>query len=136
MDNQNMPQNTAPQGSPSSMPPMGQPSGAPIPPQGEETKSVGALIGSIIIVIILIIGGFYLWSTKVTPVIEQPMMEQGMPANNMVNDGTVSGDQASNEPDAVLNQMAAVGTSDDTAAIDADLKATNLDGLDSSLQAQ
>jgi hypothetical protein len=135
MDNQNMPQNTAPQGSPSSMPPAGQPSGAPIPPQGEETKSVGALIGSIIIVIILIIGGFYLWSTKVSPVMEPSMMEGGM-NDTMMNNEAATGDQASNEPDAVLNQMAAVDTSDDAAAIDADLKATNLDGLDSSLQAQ
>lgn len=120
MDNQSMPQ-----GSPSQMPPMGQP--AP------ENKSVGALIGSIIIVIILIIGGFYLWSTKVTPVVEPPMMEQGMPA---MNNGMTPQEQALNQPDPVVSQMAAVGTSDEVSVIDTDLKTTNLDGLDSELQAQ
>ena len=32
---------------------------------GPEKKSYGALIGSIIIIIILVIGGLYVWQTKV-----------------------------------------------------------------------
>lgn len=124
MENQNPTQNTAP----NPMPPMGQPA-AP------ESKSVGALIGSIIIVIILIIGGFYLWSTRVAPV-TQPMMEQGMPVMNGTAQEMMVQEQALNQPDPVASQMAAVGTSDDVTSIDADLKATNLNGLDSELQAQ
>lgn len=127
MENQNPIQNMAPQGE-SPMSPVGQP--AP------ENKSVGALIGSIIIVIILIIGGLYLWSTKVAPLTEPPMMEQSMP----VMDGTAQEmtvqEQALNQPDPVTSQMAVVSASDDTTSIDADLKATNLNGLDSELQAQ
>ncbi|MBI2121071.1 MAG: hypothetical protein HYT94_05630 [Parcubacteria group bacterium] len=130
MDNQNMSQNTTPQVTPT---PTTPPS-APIPSEGEETKSVGALIGSIIIVIILIIGGFYLWSTKVAPVAEPTMMEQGMPVmDGSANEMTVE-EQALNQPDPMLSQMAAVGASDEVSAIDADLKATNLDGMDAELQ--
>jgi hypothetical protein len=125
MDNQNM----MPEGNQNPMSPKIEQSGQISPV--EENKSIGALIGSIIIVIILIIGGFYLWSTKVTPVVEPPMMENGMP----VMDGTAQ-EQALNQPDPVVSQMAAVGASDETAAIDADLKATNLDGMDSELQVQ
>lgn len=126
MDNQN----TMPQGNPNPTP---APTGAPIPPQGEERKSVGALIGSIIIVIILIIGGFYLWSTKVAPT-DAPMMDQGMPVmDGNVEEMTVE-EQALNQPDPALSQMAAVVTSDEVADIDSDLKTTNLDGMDSGLQ--
>lgn len=125
-----------PQMSENTTPPLGQPSGAPIPPQGEGTKSVGALIGSIIIVIILIVGGFYLWSTKVAPVAEPQMMEQGMPVMNGTEPEMTAEEQALNQPDPVLSQMATVGSTDDTASIDADLKATSLDGMDSELQVQ
>lgn len=128
MENQNPTQNMAPQESGSPMSPVGQ--------SAPESKSVGALIGSIIIVIILIIGGFYLWSTKVAPVAEPPMMEQGMPAMNSGTGGMMPGEQALNEPDPVLAQMAAVATSDEVTSIDTDLKSTKLDGIDSELQTQ
>ncbi len=36
-----------------------------------EKKSHGALIGSIIIIIILIIGGLYIWQSKVKNVVEK-----------------------------------------------------------------
>lgn len=119
-------QNTMPQGSQNPMPPMGQP---PV-----EEKSMGALVGSIIIVIILIVGGFYLWSTKVTPVVEPPIMEQGTPVINGTAPEMTAEEQALNQPDPVLSQMAVVATSDEVTAIDADLKATNLDGMDAELQ--
>lgn len=130
MDNQNPVQNIPPQGSPSPMSSMGQP--APT----EESKSVGALIGSIIIVIILIIGGFYLWSTKVSPVMEPSMMENGMPVMNGTAQEMTAQEQALNQPDPVVSEMAAVGTSDEVTAIDTDLQATKLDGMDSELQVQ
>ncbi len=124
MDNQNMP----PQGSQNPMPSSEQSS--PVT-KSEGDKSVGALIGSIIIVIILIIGGFYLWNTRVAPVDE--MMENGMPVPGGMGEMTPE-EQALNQPDPVLSQMAGVSASDETADIDADLKTTNLDGIDSELQ--
>ncbi len=41
----------------------------------EEKKSNGALIGSIIIIVILIVGGIYIWQTKVQKALEQKRME-------------------------------------------------------------
>lgn len=120
MDNQNTPQGTIP---------------SPVVTPQPENKSVGALIGSIIIVLILIIGGFYLWSTKVAPVSE-PMMQNGMPVPGSGAEEMTVEEQALNQPDPALSQMAAVNTSDDVSAIDADLKATDLDGIDSELQVQ
>ncbi len=46
--------------------------------QGEPTKSSGALVGAIIIVLILIIGGIYLWKTGMperTPEVPQTEMQ-------------------------------------------------------------
>jgi len=44
-----------------------------------EKKSNGALVGSIVIIIILIIGGIYIWQTKV-----QKALEEKTKAENMV----------------------------------------------------
>ena len=46
---------------------------------GPEKKSHGALIGSIIIIIILVIGGLYVWQTKVKE-IKQKQLEVQMQA--------------------------------------------------------
>ncbi len=110
MENQNMPQNT-------------------MPPESKPDKSVGALVGSIIIVIILIIGGFYLWNTKVASIPEP----QGMPTVSSAVPKMTAEEQALGQTDSVLSQIATVGVSDDVASIDADIKATNLDNTDSGL---
>lgn len=44
-----------------------------------EKKSNGALVGSIVIIIILIIGGIYIWQTKV-----QKALEEKIKAENVV----------------------------------------------------
>ncbi|MEK7088681.1 MAG: hypothetical protein AAB913_00955 [Patescibacteria group bacterium] len=41
----------------------------------EEKKSNGAFIGSIIIIIILIIGGIYIWQSKVKNVLEKKSVQ-------------------------------------------------------------
>ena len=46
---------------------------------GPEKKSYGALIGSIIIIVILVIGGLYIWQTKVKE-IKQKQQEVEMQA--------------------------------------------------------
>ncbi|MFA6274429.1 MAG: hypothetical protein WC662_04680 [Candidatus Paceibacterota bacterium] len=48
-----------------------------------KTKSNGALIGSIIIIIILIIGGIYLAQNKIKEAKEQELLEQNLPADNL-----------------------------------------------------
>jgi len=44
-----------------------------------EKKSHGALIGSIIIIIILIIGGLYIWQSKVKNAIEKKQVPPATP---------------------------------------------------------
>lgn len=43
-----------------------------------EKKSNGALLGSIIIIIILIIGGVYIWQSKVQKVLDDKKAESGV----------------------------------------------------------
>ncbi|MFA6585913.1 MAG: hypothetical protein WCS86_02005 [Candidatus Paceibacterota bacterium] len=43
-----------------------------------EKKSNGALLGSIVIIVLLIIGGIYIWQSKVQKALEQKKTEAGM----------------------------------------------------------
>lgn len=90
----------------------------PIPtaPSMEPKSNMGPVVGIIIIVIILIVGAFYFWSTRLQPAIEAPQ----------------AGSQTT-EADPFVSNLGAVGSSDDLGSIEADLNATNLDGLDSGL---
>lgn len=113
----NMQQNPA--SSPSS------PAGAPM--GNMETggeKSMGPLIGSIIIVVILIAGGFYLWNKEMT---EDEMAGED---NMMMDDsGTTM-----MEGDVKTKALETQNTSDETSAIEADLNATDLNNMDAELQ--
>jgi len=108
MENENMNPMPAPQ-----MPPM------------QTGKPMGALIGSIIVITILVLGGFYLWSTKVQPRIEQTP-EAGAPINP---------EEILATPDAEKAALETQGTSDSVADIEKDLNATDLGNLDKDLQA-
>ena len=48
----------------------------------EDKKSNGALVGSIIIVVILIIGGIYIWQSQVKKVIEEEAIENQLTEEN------------------------------------------------------
>lgn len=97
-------------------------------PGGEE-KSSGALIGSIIIIIVLIAGGLYLWSNKMqeNQMMDEMMLEDGMMIEN--------GEMMPEEADAAAAVLSAQGTSDETAAIETDLNATNFNEMDGELNA-
>lgn len=79
--------------------------------------SLGPVIGVIVILAIIIIGGLYFWSTRPK-------------ASN------TAADAAATSSDADIQSIQSQGTSDDAAAIQADLNATNVDSVDSGLQAQ
>lgn len=72
-----------------------------------EQKSHGALIGSFIIVIILILGGVYFWQTSVKEKLEKEKLNSSIEVTPSV--------------------------SDDTANLEGDLNAINLDNLDSAI---
>ncbi|MEK7179877.1 MAG: hypothetical protein AAB706_00195 [Patescibacteria group bacterium] len=88
---------------------------SPIPPQEQPIQeprtpsSMGALIGIIIVIAIIILGGMYFWGQRV--------------------------DQKENiiEKDTATQSLQNQGTSDDLAAIETDVNSTQLDNLDSEL---
>ncbi|MDO8572843.1 MAG: hypothetical protein Q7S11_03715 [bacterium] len=95
--------------------PTGTPAGTP-----QEEKSIGALIGSIIVIAVIVIGGIYFWiiqSSEFTAptTTEAPSLGQ-----------TVAPDQ---ETAALLTQ----GTSNEVSDIEKDLDATNFDNLDAGM---
>jgi uncharacterized protein HemX len=89
-------------------------------------KSSGALIGTIIVIVILVLGGFYLWSINIQPKIDQqfaPITEEQQAI------------QETTTANATIEQLNTQSPSDSTASIESDLNATNLNGIDTNLQA-
>jgi len=86
----------------------------------DEDKSLGPVLGSIIVVIILVVAAFYVWGS-------------GSNSNNAPAD-VPQADTTIPATDAATEALAEQGTSDDIAAIEADLEATILDGLDAELE--
>lgn len=120
-----------------SMPPAGQgPEMSGVGREAEE-KSMGALIGSIIIVIILVVGGLYLWSSKMQEegTLDDSGIKQGVP------DATMPAPPAPPAPpttpaaaeDGMTTKLNSQGSSDELGAIETDLNATNLDGADAEM---
>lgn len=83
-----------------------------------EPSSSGSLIGVVIIVIVLVAGGIYFWSST----INQDSEENVLP--------TI---QSGGDTDAIVNQLNEQGSSDEVADIEADLNTTDLESLDSEL---
>ncbi len=84
-------------------------------------NSHGALIGSIIIVVILIIGGMYVFK---------------MTKSNYAAQQDRQALQQMQEQDAVVQSLETQGASDDLDSIDADLKATDINSIDSTTTVQ
>lgn len=82
------------------------PAGAP----GNQEKSIGAIIGILIVVAIIIIGGLYFWGQRI---IQSPESDTGAPA--------------------AVEFQPTESTSSEITDIEADLSATVLDGLDSEI---
>jgi hypothetical protein len=82
----------------------------------ENKSSIGGIIGTIIIIAIIILGGLYFWGKRV----EEAKLKQ-----DLVSDTTQPTEY--NEAAAIRS----VSQGDDYASIEADLKATNMNNLDS-----
>lgn len=80
---------------------------------------IGPAIGTIIIVIILIIGGLYLWGAKLSK--ESALEEK-------------SAEEILNTPDTQLESLEIKQSSDEIRAIEEDLNATDLNNLDAELK--
>lgn len=89
-----------------------------------EHKSVGPMVGIIVIVILLILGGFYFWGKQLN---KQAVILENEEASNVIIE------EIANQPDQQLEALNQQSVSDEIADIEADLSATDLEGLDSEL---
>lgn len=81
----------------------------------EEKKAMGPLVGIIIIVVVIVLGGYYFWTTQLN---QEPMTAEEIAA----------------EEDTATNALNEQSDSDEVADIEADLDATDLEGLDAELE--
>jgi len=84
-----------------------------------QKKSTGAVIGSIIVIVVIIVGGLYLWGKQIS---EKRAQESMTP------------EQILSEPDNSLNALQNQSKSDEVSDIEKDLNATDLNELDKELQ--
>ncbi len=108
---------------------MKMPEGYSDPSDAEHTGHLGVILGVLIVILVLILGGLYLWGTTLTTTsaidtveVERPTAEE--------ND-----EPESTNAEAQVETFGAVSTSDEIDAIEADIESTNLDELDAELEA-
>ena len=80
-------------------------------------KPIGPPIGTIIIVLVLIIGAFYFWGSKLEKT-TSPAIDENMTAEEVLA-----------KPDVSLDALQTQGTSDEIGAIEQDINATDLQNL-------
>lgn len=96
----------------------------------DKTAHLGAILGVLIVILVLILAGLYLWGmtmteesyTEETPVVTRPAPEE----NN---------EPESTNAEAEVETMGALSTSNSIEAIEADLESTDLESLDTELDA-
>jgi hypothetical protein len=86
----------------------------------EPEKPIGPAVGTVIIVLILIIGAFYFWGYKLenTPAVDE----------------TVTAEEVLAQPDVSLDALNTQSSSDEIEAIEQDISTTDLEGLDAELE--
>lgn len=115
-----MEENIQPQGEETQTPeatPVEESVSADMPAETNNKKSFGPIFGIIVIIVLLILAGFYFWgnSLRTAP--------QDLP----------TADEIATQADPALSDLATQETSDEIDAIEADLDATDLEGLDAEL---
>jgi len=96
----------------------------------DTTTHLGIILGILIVLLVLILGGLYLWGstlqnvpvTPAAPALERPTAEE----NN---------EPESTTADAQVQALETVSISNEIEAIEADIESTNLDALDAELEA-
>ena len=85
-------------------------------PEEGEKKPMGPIVGVIIIVIVLVFGGIYFWGAKISK------------------ESAITAEEITAQEDPALIKLQEQSTSDEIADIEADLDATDLEGLDAELE--
>lgn len=83
-------------------------------------KPMGPVVGIVIIVILLILGGFYFWGAQLTDTEKEVK---------------ITAEEIINQEDTALENLQSQSNSDEIDAIEADLNTTDLENLDSELNA-
>lgn len=95
---------------------------------GTGPSMLGPILAVLIVILILLLGGLYLWGTTLdigAPAYEPEPAERPTPAENNEPESTTA--------EADVQALETVSTSDEIDAIEADLESTDLDELDAEL---
>lgn len=95
----------------------------------EETSYLGMILGVLIVILVLLLGGLYLWGTT--------LQDQLVPTESVMDRPTAeeNNEPESNTADAQVEALNTVSTSDELSAIEADLESTNIEELDAEANA-
>ncbi len=109
----------------SNIPPMGE-----LPNNIHENKSsIGGILGTILVIAIIILGGLYFWGKR----IDEAKLRQENAAQQAVFENSQNTTiQEVSEADKIKS----VGNSDDVSSLEAELNATNLNGLGAELEVE
>jgi len=102
----------------------------PTPGDSDRTSHLGVILGVLIVLLVLILGGLYLWgaTNQASPVSPTPLVtERPTPEENNEPESTTA--------DAQVQALETVSTSNEIEAIEADIESTTLDELDAELEA-
>ena len=100
------------------------------PVSGPEKHShLGIMIGILILVLLLILGGLYLWKTTLDKQMEEDMA--AMEDETMMDEAEI--DEGNMETTSDPNDLAPVSESDEIDAIEADVEATNIENIDAEM---
>ena len=101
----------------------------------ESPSHLGPILGVLIVLLVLILGGLYLWgSTLMDNAIEEAAVEN-LPTTRTPTEIPVNNEPENANARAEVEALETVSTSDEIEAIEADIDATNLDSLDAELDA-
>lgn len=97
---------------------------------GESDKStqLGVILGILIVILVLILGGLYLWGTTIQKVSDELVAPSAETSTTEENDGSENTNEAAN-----VETVGTLSTSNELEAIEADIESTNLDQLDAEL---
>jgi uncharacterized protein HemX len=107
------------------------PENSPVARETVEEKAPmhGLLIALLVVLLVTLLGGMYFWFTQLTAGIDNPVPAVERPTAEENNE------PESTTAEAAVETQAALSTSDEIEAIEADIEATDLDSLDAELNA-
>ena len=93
----------------------------------EPPSHFGIILGVLIVVLAILLGGLYLWSTSLQVPVVAPVVQRPTPEEN--------NEPESNNAEADVQILQTLSTADEITAIEADIDSTNLEEMDAELQA-